>query len=439
MPADASPAIPPTLAWSADGSGGVVGPVDLTLALATHSEACMADWEQLRNNWQQLGMRQRPPEKSAHILVPSCRAIALHPALLHVVGRLVGAPMMLATMSFLVKPAGWEHRWHSDVENFVDPERCPGGSSWTVWLPVRHADARSTLHLVTHTHDANRSAHDVIGWQCQICKQDPTRSLEQRGAALLRLARSLAPSGGSSQYIRLAAHDGGAFLFKGRTWHAASNPTNHSRLAVQMHFMPASCRFRAQTRDGDNVFPRRRQGVVPLPTPDPRARNLCFSSPRGLPFQTSTDPPAAARPSTAHAAAAPALHNAPVHHAALDVCVVVPLAEPPRAGAPPPPAAVDRMLRSLRSATASPIRLHLLSGEAGAVQGVDAVRTASGDGLDAVLKASAEAWEAVELVRVSAETLAAAAEALAPALGTWAGSAWGVAPLLLPGLLTVQR
>jgi ectoine hydroxylase-related dioxygenase (phytanoyl-CoA dioxygenase family) len=385
----------------------------------------MADWKRLHNDWRKLGFRERPPEKSTHILVPSCRAIALDPALLRVVGRLVGAPMMLATMSMLVKPAGWEHRWHSDIENFVDPEQCPGGTSWTVWLPLRHADAHSTLHLVTHTHDVNRSAHDVIGRQCKICQQDPTRTLEQRGAALLSLTRSLAPSGGSSQYIRLAAHDGGAWLFKGRTWHAAANPTNRSRIAVQMHFMPAACKFRSQTPDGHRVFARRPLGVVPLPTPDARARNLCFTPVRSL---RSTLEAATDQPSPAAAASTP--HSAVVlRPPAVDVCVVVVPAETSRSNGQPPPTATDRMLRSLRSASSSPIRLHLLSPDAGAVRA----------GLDAMLEASADAWEAVQVVRVSDETMAAAAEAIAPGLAAGPGGAWAVAPLLLPRLLTVER
>jgi ectoine hydroxylase-related dioxygenase (phytanoyl-CoA dioxygenase family) len=414
----------PTVAWSADGSGGLVGPVDLSSALVFHAEACMTDWERLRANWRALGLRERPPDKAAHIFVPSCRAIALHPALLRVVEPLVGAPMMLATMSFLVKPAGWEHRWHSDIENYVDPERCPGGSSWTVWLPLRHASAQSTLHLVTHTHDVNRSAHDIVGRQCKICRRDPSRTLEQRGAALLALSRSLAPRGASSQYIRLAAHDGGAWLFKGRTWHAAANPTNQSRLAVQMHFMPTACRFRVQTPNGNKVYTRRPLGVVPLSTSDPSAGNLCLAPARQLRsvIEAATaqhgaatsahaaDATAAASPAAAAAAsdtvssaaatsaeataaaastaavypaAAPAPHTttaaavplppnatraglrspafAPPPQATVDVCAVVASARPPpRTGAPPPLAATELMLRSLRAGTSAPVKLHLL-------------------------------------------------------------------------------
>jgi ectoine hydroxylase-related dioxygenase (phytanoyl-CoA dioxygenase family) len=440
-------AIQPNLTRSADGSGGILGPVDLSSALGSHSEACMIDWERLRGNWRQLGLRERPPEKSAHILVPSCRAMALHPSLLRVVGRLVGAPMILATMSFLVKPAGYEHRWHSDIENYVDPERCPGGSSWTVWLPLRHSSARSTLHLVSHTHDVNRSAHDVIGRQCKICKRDPSRTLEERGAALLDLSRSLAPSGASSQYIRLAAHDGGAWLFKGRTWHAAANPTNQSRLAVQMHFMPAACRFVEQSPNGNKVYTRRPLGVVPLPTPDPSAGNLCFAPARHL---RSVIEAAAARQSEADAAAdtaaaASAPHSAtasslfpastpssahapsPNPHPPVDVCVVVASASQTRDRAPPPPAATELMLRSLRAATSAPVRLHLLTAPSNEVRG----------GVDAVLQASADAWEEAELVSVTDQTLDAAAEAAG--LRGGARGAWGVAPLLLHRLLTVER
>jgi hypothetical protein len=56
-----------------------------------------------------------------------------------------------------------------------------------------------------------------------------------------------------------------------------------------------------------------------------------------------------------------------------------------------------------------------------------------------MLEASSDAWEAVQVVRVSDETMAAAAEALAPGLAAEAGGAWAVAPLLLHRFLAVER
>jgi len=125
----------PILVDSLDGAGGVVGPIQVPLA--NRAEACVADWLHLRRHHKRLGFRTKPKEKAAHIFVPSCRELALQNAIVRVARKLVGTDMMLATMSVLIKPAGWNHRWHSDIENSVDPERCDGSTSWTVWLPLK--------------------------------------------------------------------------------------------------------------------------------------------------------------------------------------------------------------------------------------------------------------------------------------------------------------
>jgi len=78
-------------------------------------------------------------------------------------------------------------------------------------------------------------------------------------------------------------------------------------------------------------------------------------------------------------------------------------------GAPLPSHGTEWMLRSLWTATSAPVRLHLLATEAGTA------------GLDTLMDVSRDAWEAVELVSVSDETLAAAAEAVLPGL---AGGRW---------------
>jgi len=125
----------PTLVDSLDGAGGVVGPIQVPLA--NRAEACLADWQHLRKHHELLGLRTKPSAKAAHIFVPACRELALQPPIMRAARKLVGTDMMLSSMSVMVKPAGWEHRWHSDIENSVDRERCDGSTSWTVWLPLK--------------------------------------------------------------------------------------------------------------------------------------------------------------------------------------------------------------------------------------------------------------------------------------------------------------
>jgi len=273
------------------------------------------------------------------------------------------------------------------------------------------ADEHSTLHVVTHTHDSNHSATYLVGRQRKQGLSDPRNTLGMRGARLL----GLAPRGA---YVRLRARDGEAWAFSGRTWHAAANPTNVTRTAIQLHFMPAACRFRSQHPDGLGFTRGDKPKVIPLPKPDPSSRNRWSVPSRGLDARSI----AAGAPGAAGAAAelAPLLPSPPASEAH-DVCTFV-------AGAADV-ASAEWMLKSLRAASGRNVRLHVLASADAAAP------------MRALLDATEKAWESAELLERSEAELAAAAKAVLPGWRGGVGDGWrGWAQLLLPRFFTsVER
>ena len=101
---------------------------------------------------------------------------------------------MIATMSVLLKNPGWEHRWHSDIENVIDLTRCDR-VGYTAWVPISVASDMSTMLMISGTQDATQTAQAAhaahVGKQCKVCKTKPDGvSVANRGASLTRVARS---------------------------------------------------------------------------------------------------------------------------------------------------------------------------------------------------------------------------------------------------------
>jgi len=145
-------------------------------------------------------------------------------------------------MSVLVKKSGWEHRWHTDVENTIDNLHCKD-KSWTAWLPIEGSGDASTLLLVTNTHASDNFAHTLLPKQCKTCASDNQKhSIRARGKILEKFARDEGSS--SARLVALAANDGSAWMLRGATWHSSINKSDKTRVAVQMHYMPSYCAFR---------------------------------------------------------------------------------------------------------------------------------------------------------------------------------------------------
>ena len=131
-----------------DTTSGIHGPFPLS---TDGWRECVAGWEHVQKKWKSLGLIAHPYPKSAHAHVPACRALAMQPALLREMRAVIGTDdLLLATMSVLVKEVGWEHRWHTDVENAIDRTRC-NDTSWTVWLPLDGTAAPHAAPLPLHS------------------------------------------------------------------------------------------------------------------------------------------------------------------------------------------------------------------------------------------------------------------------------------------------
>ena len=131
-----------------DTTSGIHGPFPLS---TDGWRECVAGWEHVQKKWKSLGLIAHPYPKSAHAHVPACRALAMQPALLREMRAVIGTDdLMVATMSVLVKEVGWEHRWHTDVENAIDRTRC-NDTSWTVWLPLDGTAAPHAAPLPLHS------------------------------------------------------------------------------------------------------------------------------------------------------------------------------------------------------------------------------------------------------------------------------------------------
>ena len=264
---------------------GVEGPFAVSAAGAA---ACVSQWAKLQSRDPvSAGLFSAPYEKSAFAYIPACRDLALQRALTSTATRLIGEDdLVLATMSVLRKGENQEHRWHTDIENVIDMPRCDR-VGYTAWLPISGSSDASTLLVIAGTHAANQTAqavhHDVLGRQRKVgALQHGDKAPEARGAALTKLARARGMPGAA--LWRLAATDGNAWLFRGATWHASVNRGNGTRLAFQMHYMPARCAFRRHDTAQLGV-PRARElhAVLPPVVPLLGRKSPTLASPDGAP------------------------------------------------------------------------------------------------------------------------------------------------------------
>lgn len=199
-------------------SEGIFGPVDgLTLRNAT---SCIHRWNHVQSDWTSFGLIAQPYLKSAHAYVDDCLSIVMQNNLLTTARNLIGtSDLILATMSVIVKKPGWEHRWHSDVENVIDGRKSCTSRSWTAWLPISGTTRGSSMHFVTHTHESTTMAQTHLPKQCKVCvSADWTQwpNITARGEWLVKNARENGLK--DAEHVMLDAHDGEAWFFRGTTW-----------------------------------------------------------------------------------------------------------------------------------------------------------------------------------------------------------------------------
>lgn len=239
------------------GDTGISGPTNVLLS-AADVEECAHRWKRAKARWRDTQV-EPPYVKSAFAHVEACRRLAMHPRLVRHAKELIGDDdLILASMSLLIKQPGYQHRWHSDIENVL-----PGcnRSGWTAWVSIANTSLDSGLDFVTGTADLSIAQElldvgEEIG-QCKVCvepagfRSAEGLNIEERGRLLEGLARRTGSP--SAQYVRVPSSNGQAWFFRGATWHASINRSPRPRLAVQFHYQPARCRFRRHDFDSNHV------------------------------------------------------------------------------------------------------------------------------------------------------------------------------------------
>jgi phytanoyl-CoA hydroxylase len=159
---------------------------------------------------------------------PRLKAMALHPRLLEVVRRLLGAePELFQSMALLKPPRGREKPWHQDHAYFDLP---PTARVVGVWIALDPADLQNgCMRVMPGWHRRGPFQHfQIRDWQ--MCDKETQSRLPAR------VAVPLPP--------------GGCLLFDSYLPHGT--PSNHSprgRMAVQFHYNPlATPRIQPQER-----------------------------------------------------------------------------------------------------------------------------------------------------------------------------------------------
>eukprot|EP00977_Amphora_coffeiformis_P012177 scaffold2997_cov182-Amphora_coffeaeformis.AAC.7 len=253
---------PPLVSTLSDDTG-IVGPVDLSAVLFSAME-CTRQFKNWGNAWK-TELVSRPYVKSPFAYKEACREMALHSDLVKEAQALIGHDdIMVASMSPLSKPPGWQHRWHSDVESVVDAS-CTE-HVWTAWLPAWGGSEEAGLHFITHTSNSSVLAQtylEELGLkQCKSCEESKDQKrFEEVGEVLLLHAKT---QDENSRYIRVPAKFGQAWFFKGTTFHGSINRSDETRQAFQFHFMPSNCRFRRHRMER-NTWPHPEELIKELP------------------------------------------------------------------------------------------------------------------------------------------------------------------------------
>lgn len=147
---------------------------------------------------------------------PRLAALAEHPRLLALLGRLLGeAPVLFQDMALLKPPHGREKPWHQDHAYFTFPLGTPVVG---VWVALDEATPENgCMRLLPGSHRSGPMVHfQRRDWQ--ICDTDIPRG----------------------RAVAVPLKPGGLLLFDGLCQHGTPfNPTAERRRAVQFHYAPA--------------------------------------------------------------------------------------------------------------------------------------------------------------------------------------------------------
>jgi quercetin dioxygenase-like cupin family protein len=145
-------------------------------------------------------------------------SLATDDRILDLVTSLIGDDVLLWGAQSVVRRAGQEHHWHTDVESAA-----PSGQTVTVWIGLSGTNARTSLKVVPYSHRFGVTLQEAAQGNGGVATDDDVARLarERERRSSVALAETV---------------DGEALIFDGRLWHGSHNVGRETREAVLLQY-----------------------------------------------------------------------------------------------------------------------------------------------------------------------------------------------------------
>jgi Phytanoyl-CoA dioxygenase (PhyH) len=150
--------------------------------------------------------------------------LAIRPALLSLLRRLLGEDILLWGVNVLVRNPGEEHPSHTDIESSAPNDRFV-----SVWVGIQNSSRVSTLKLISNSHLFGKSLQEVAS-------QRGFRRGEASDDVVLDWAREF---DSNSALVQPEIHDGECIVFDGRLWHGSAHRGEGQRIALLFQYTTA--------------------------------------------------------------------------------------------------------------------------------------------------------------------------------------------------------
>jgi hypothetical protein len=150
--------------------------------------------------------------------------LAIGPALLSLLRRLLGEDILLWGVNVLVRNPGEEHPSHTDIESSAPNDRFV-----SVWVGIQNSSRVSTLKLISNSHLFGKSLQEVAS-------QRGFRRGEASDDVVLDWAREF---DSNSALVQPEIHDGECIVFDGRLWHGSAHRGEGQRIALLFQYTTA--------------------------------------------------------------------------------------------------------------------------------------------------------------------------------------------------------
>ena len=174
----------------------------------------------------------KPPvwDKATATICEDCYRVATRSELLAILQAILGKDFMLWGACLVTKKPGEVHPWHTDIET----AGISGGTA-NVWIGLKNTNSLSSLALVSHSHEFEKSL-------AEITSEARIKSSDVKTEDVRRWARSRNPA---SEIIQPELSDGEALIFDGRLWHGSHNTNlSSARTALLLQYATPGAKIR---------------------------------------------------------------------------------------------------------------------------------------------------------------------------------------------------